>query len=301
MHTLHKLLKITGAICLSCICLTSEANPKIRTLEEIHELLDRQCEEGQKTLQEIEKKIEEGNQKGFAPTYNETGNCYSYSIPKEFSENFKGITRVEYNADGEPVVIETVNLAVLDALQFIPCEDTPFVQYIGKRFSGKTSTECLGRISKELAAKELKTRGITDTDTERYEIASVREITFDSILSGFFNKEEADKARVWFLNSEELNKAIDAYVNKAMFLRIVTYRRKDACIDWVVETSPNDLAFKIRKKAQQPNEYEPGFVYEVSGERRKMMKQILADGLKDLLRYKNGKEKVILLLLLQRV
>ena len=301
MNTLHKLLKITGAICLSCICLTSKADPKLMTLKELQTFLNEQCKEGCKNLKDIRERIKAGNSKGFAPTYNEEKNFYSYGVPKEFSENFKGITRVEYNADGEPTVIETVNgleSEVSDALQFIPCENTPFRQYIGERFSGRTSAECLNKISKEFTAEELKTRGVTDADTKKYGIASVREITFDSILSGFFNKEEASRARAWFSHSEELDKAIDAYVNKAMFLKSVTYRRKDTCIDLITESSPSDLTFKIGEKAQQPNEYEVDFVYKVSGEQCKVMQEILANSLKNLLRYKNGKEKVILLLLL---
>ena len=301
MKTITKLLKITGTLCLSCICLISKADPKILTLEELRKLLDRKCAENTKTLEAIRTKIETGNQKGFNPTYKKAENSYSYDVPKEFSENFKGITRVEYNANGEPTVIETVNgwePEVSEALQFISCENTPFRQYIGEQFSEKTSAKCLDNISKELTAKELETRGVTDADMKKYGIASVREITFDSILSGFFNKEEASRARAWFSHSEELDKAIDAYVNKAMFLKSVTYLRKETCIDLVTETSPNDSAFKIREKAQPLNEYKADFVYEVCGEWREKMKEILANGLKNLLRYKNGKEKVILLLLL---
>jgi len=301
MNTLHKLLKISGAVCLSCICLISKADPKIMTLEELWALLEQQCQQGCKTLREIREKIKTGNQKGFAPTYNEAENSYSYDVLEEFSENFKGITRVEYNADGEPTVIETVNgleSEVSDALQFIPCENTPFRQYIGERFSGRTSAACLDKISKELTAKELEARGITDTDIKKYEIASVREITFDSILSGFFEKEEATKGRVWFSDPEELDKAIDAYANKAMFLKFVKYHRKCTRIDLITESLPNDSTFKICEKAQQPNEYEVDFVYKVSAERHQEMRAILANGLKDLLRYKNGKEKIILLLLL---
>ena len=301
MKTITKLLKITGTLCLSCICLISKADPKILTLEELRKLLDRKCAENTKTLEAIRTKIETGNQKGFNPTYKKAENSYSYDVPKEFSENFKGITRVEYNANGEPTVIETVNgwePEVSEVLQFISCENTPFRQYIGEQFSEKTSAKCLDNISKELTAKELETRGVTDADMKKYGIASVREITFDSILSGFFNKEEANRTRVWFSHPEKLDKAIDAYVNKAMFLKSVTYRRKDTCIDLITESSPSDLTFKICEKAQQPNEYECNFVYKVSGEQLERMKAILANDLKNLLRYKNGKEKVILLLLL---
>ena len=38
MNTINKLLKITGVIGLSCVCLTVEADPKAMTLEEIKEL-----------------------------------------------------------------------------------------------------------------------------------------------------------------------------------------------------------------------------------------------------------------------
>ena len=191
MNTLHKLLKITGAICLSCICLTSKADPKLMTLEELQTFLDKQCQEGCKNLKDIRERIKAGNSKGFAPTYNEEKNFYSYGVPKEFSENFKGITRVEYNADGEPTFIETVNgwqSKVSEALQFIPSEGTLFRQYIEERFSKKTSAECLDNISKELTIEELETRGVTDADMKKYGIASVREITSDSILSGFFSE-----------------------------------------------------------------------------------------------------------------
>lgn len=251
MNTLHKLLKISGAVCLSCICLISKADPKIMTLQELRKFLDRKCAEDTKTLKVIREKIKTGNQKGFAPTYNEAENSYSYDVLEEFSENFKGITRVEYNIDGEPTVIEIVNgleSEVSDALQFIPCENTPFRQYIGERFSWRTSAACLDKISKELTAKELEARGITDADMKKYGIASVREITFDSILSGFFDEKEASRGRVWFSHPEELDKAIDAYANKAMFLKFVKYHRKCTRIDLITESLPNDSTFKICEK-----------------------------------------------------
>ena len=301
MNIFTKPLKIAAAIFLSYVYTVSKADPEILTLEELRVFLVQRCTENAEKLEAIREKIKEGNAKGFDPTYNEAENSYSYNVPKEFSENFKGITRVEYNADGEPTVIETVNgleSEVSDTLQFIPLEDTPFRQYIGKRFSGKTVTACLDKVSKEITTEELKARGITDTDIKKYEIASVREITFDSILSGFFNEQETTKGHAWFSHPEELAKAIDAYANKAMFVKSVTYRGKDTRIGFVPEISLNDSEFKIREKAQQPNEYEADLVYKVSGEQREKMKEILANGLKNLLRYKNGKEKIILLLLL---
>ena len=108
----------------------------------------------------------------------------------------------------------------------------------------------------------------------------------------------ANRARTWFSHPEELDKAIDAYVSKAMFLKSVAYRRKCTRIDLITEKSPSDSTFKIREEVQQPNEYEVDFVYKVSGEQCKVMQEILANSLKDLLCCKNGKEKVILLLLL---
>lgn len=301
MNALYRLPRIIGTVCLSCVCLTSKADPKILTLEELREFLDQQCTEATEKLEAIREKIKEGNARGFAPTYDKEENSYSYNVPSEFSEKFKGITHIEYNTDGEPTLIETVNgwtSGMSEVLQIFPSENTPFRQYIRKRFFGKTSAECLDSVSKKLTEEELKARGIADADRERYEIDSVREITFDSILSGFFDKNAQIKGRTWVEDSGKLSEAIDAYANQAMFSKPVTCRRKNTHIDLVTETSSNSSTFKIREEARQSDEYEADFFYRVSGERRERMKQVLAGCLKGLLRYKNGKEKVILLLLL---
>ena len=42
MNTIHKLLKITGSIGLSCVCLTAEAEPETMTLEEVKAFLEAQ-------------------------------------------------------------------------------------------------------------------------------------------------------------------------------------------------------------------------------------------------------------------
>ena len=239
VHALLKLLKITCAICLLCVCQTTKAELKILTLEKLRELLDQKSAEDTKTLEAIRDKVKTGNQNGFAPTYNEAENSYSYDVLEKFSEKFKGITHVEYNAESEPTVIETVNglsPEASEALQFIPRENTPFRQYIGKRFFGKKSASCLDKISKELTAEQLKARGITDTEKDLLEGASVREITFDLILeSDFFDDARRNKGRLWFSNREELEKTIDVYVKKALFFFFSKYNNGDIRINVTTE------------------------------------------------------------------
>ena len=217
MNTLHKLLKITGAICLSCICLTSKADPKLMTLEELRTFLNEQCKEGCRNLKDIREKIEAGNSKGFAPTYDKAKNFYSYGVPKEFSENFKGITHVEYNENGEPTVIKTVNGGSLEIGDVLNPMGSRFGSYIREKFPEETPTARLKRISKELTTKELKKRGVTDAEGELLGGALICEITFDSILgSDFFDDTRRGKGESWFKNQEELEKAIDSYADKLL-------------------------------------------------------------------------------------
>ena len=55
MNTINKLLKITGVIGWSCVCLTVEADPM--TLEEIKEFFEREKQEADRMMPETLQKM----------------------------------------------------------------------------------------------------------------------------------------------------------------------------------------------------------------------------------------------------
>ena len=299
MNTLHKLLNITGAICLSCICSTSKAEPKILTLEKLRTLLEQQCQEGTQNIVTVRKAIAEGNKDGFEPLKHGENN-FSYCVPKKFFEKFKCVKHVEYNAKNEPAFLELINGGSLKIRDVLNPMSSRFGSYIRQKFSKETPAARLKRISKELATEELKKRGVTDAEGKLLGDALIREITFDSILgSDFFDNTHREKGELWFKNREELEKAIDIYAGKASLLQPVTCCVSDTFINLTTEISGN--RFRIHEQEREPRKFNCFFAYKISGERAVEMKKILACNLKNLLRYKNGKEKVILLLLLEEM
>ena len=103
MNTIHKLLKITGSIGLSCVCLTLKADPKTMTLEEIKAFLREQKEETSKRFQWIDREIKEINAVGASD-----GKCVR-RVNKVCEENKKGgVLSITYNCDGTPCEIVTL-------------------------------------------------------------------------------------------------------------------------------------------------------------------------------------------------
>ena len=231
MNPYIKLLKITGAVCLSCVCLTSKADPKHMTLEEIKELL----EKGQKQFE-----TEKSNLLKLLNTFRcECKEWTGNELQKEkcdelwkrlilYRDKINDIPRsrrIEYNTEGEPTLIELCGDYTLpdNLFYFFSAGSGFFMKYNEERLkkwpSNQDNLSGLYKISKELKTEELEKRGITNDEIGLFGDAKVREITFDSILeSGFFSQKDVDKARSWAEDINAFLKAIEEYVKKTTVL-----------------------------------------------------------------------------------
>ena len=213
MNPYVKLLKITGAVCLSCVCLTSKANPKFMTLEEIKGVL----EKGQKQFG-----TERSNLLKQVPQL-----CDKFkNKSKELSKTSKDkISEGQEAREGEPTLIELCGDYTLpdNLFYFFSAGSGFFMKYNEERLkkwpSNQDNLSGLYKISKELKTEELEKRGITNDEIGLFGDAKVREITFDSILeSGFFSQKDVDKARSWAEDINAFLKAIEEYVKKTTVL-----------------------------------------------------------------------------------
>ena len=315
MNPYIKLLKTTGAVCLSCVCLTSKANPNYMTLKEIKKLL----ETGQKQFE-----TEKSNLSKLLGTFV----CESKKIPDDELQTARGekcaklwenlklykneiknmprCRRIEYNTEGDPTLFEfcgrhTLLNDLLKDLFGLFNTDSGFMKYNEERLKkwlfGQDNLSSLHKISKELNTKELKERGITNDEIGLFENASVREITFDSILeSGFFSEEAIEKAKFWANHTDAIKKAIKEYVEKTTVL--MSYKVTVSIFNYKLDLSPNSSDDDIVCK-ENYKEYHKG-VHDLYF--RATDAEILTDRLKEFFYsnnlYKNGREAIILLLLL---
>ena len=213
------------------------------------------------------------------------------------------ITEIKYNVDNEPISVEALQHSLLKKKKKPLRERSePFHSYMVGKLSPKETAERLNAFSRELPLSELKERGVEIEQLKELGITSVREMTFALILkSEFFTDEQRKKAKTWFDGKDELDKAIEAYaeaypyvqktVNVTFKQRYIAEEKKcdwdDKTFEWVdrIEEEP----FKLSYLALKPEG-------RISEEQKK-----IATCLKNLLPYKNGKEKVILLLLLDAI
>ena len=217
------------------------------------------------------------------------------------------ITEIEYNTDNEPVTVKALHqpfsLCIKKPLKE---RSGPFHSYIVEKLNPKETAERLNAFSRELSAGELKKRGVDIERLKELGIASVREMTFASVLESEFFKdkftdEQRKKAKAWFDSRDELEKAIEAYAETYPYVQKtvnVTFEQRRIADEqecdfdkktfkWIdgIEEEPFELSYLARKPEGT-----------VSEDQKK-----IEACLKSLLPYKNGREKVILLLLLDEI
>lgn len=212
------------------------------------------------------------------------------------------VTKIEYNADGEPISIEAIDGfpslvdTRLDEL------NSPFHSYIiGQREPQKTEDR-LGELSKDLTEEDLKQRGVDVKTLKTLDVQTVREITFDSILkSKIFTDEQKTKAGEWLKDLNKLKKAIEDYAEAYPWVQKNingTFKRREIASEKVLDWDEKTIRFEDKiTKFPLTLSY---FTLKLQGETSEVQKQI-ETFLKNLLFYKNGKEKVILLLLLDEI
>ena len=208
------------------------------------------------------------------------------------------ITEIEYANDETPKSIKGTGITS----EYINAELTkrikPFSLNIKNKADFGKAGERLEALSEELSIDALKKRGVDTDQLKMLGIENVREITFDSILkSTFFNDTQREKAKAWFENKKELERTIEDYANSypydLFFYRCELYNQAVAndqqqTVTSVEQAKPTHVwgtYFVPRTE---------GLIYTTGEELREKIK----NALKNMLLYKNGKEKVILLLLL---
>ena len=295
MNTIRKLLKITGLIGLSCVCLTAEAEPETMTLEEVKAFLEQKRKETNEKLEGVRKKIKEKNLSG-----------YSFSDYNELDDEFSkvcgegGVLKVLYNFDGTPCGIETVGRIDFDLYNAVDPTDLR-LKYMQKQCVALPSD--LEKISKALTAEALKKCGGTDNESNLLEDSSIREITFDSILSSdFFDKELRYKGNQLLSDPKSLEEAIDAYAEEVTILRRlpvqhVSYKVPVPALDFSRDSNSGKSIMKEKGWVSTWGTIDH-FIFRLSGKSLEEKRSLLKETLKGMVKSKSGKEKVILLLLL---
>ena len=299
MNTIHKLLKITGSIGLSCVCLTAEAELEVMTLEEVKEFLKKQKEETSERFQWIEREIKEINAIGASE-----GRCIR-RVDKVFEENKKGgVLSITYNCDGTPC--EIVTLGDIGETLFRQFDPMAFVRfdYMKEHFFAFSSDQ--DGFSKELTIETLKERGLTETEFGLLGTASVREVTFDSILSSdLFDETLREKGRQWRSDKEKLEEAIDAYVKEVVILEYHSVRHvyhPEHGFVWHYDKKTQKNNMKLQKSSALKTGSLDHFICKMQASKALEEKRNrLQSALKSMLEIRNGKEKVILLLLLDEM
>ena len=294
MKTITKLLKITGTICLSCICLTSKAEPKIMTLEEVRAFLAKKHEEAGEKFLKIKKKIDE-----IAENRKPGDTAFEKEEEDLFSELCKvvsgEIVTVEYNNEGKPTLIEIFNGNAS------PIGDLFTSQSLRREYTQNYENGSVGfdKISKEIAPKQ---RGITDEELKLLGETSVREITFDSILSSdFFDEEHRKKGRELLNNCSKLEEAIDEYVEKTDIVESVCFslRLNKLHLEVKVDEKTSKVTVDTHKNVSET--FNPVLICKISGERLKELKEKLKERLRSCILLKTGSEKIILMMLLDEI
>lgn len=208
------------------------------------------------------------------------------------------IGEIEYDSEGAPKSIKGISITS----EYIGTELLKRIKPFSLNIQSETDLEKAGErlevLSKKLPADVLKKRGIDTDRLEKLGIKEVREITFRSILdSRFFTDAQRKKADVWFNNKGELEKAIEDYANNYPY-DLFLYR-----CELHNQTTTGDKQPTVTSTDQTENRHIWGtyFVPRTEGmvfERGERLREKIKSSLKNMLRYKNGKEKVILLLLL---
>jgi len=285
---------VTGTLCLSCICLTSKAEPKNLTLEELRAFLDKKHQEAGRKFAEIKKKIDE-----IAENRKPGDTAFEKKEEDLFSELCKvvsgEIAAVEYDNEGKPTLIDVFS-----------GDTSPFEDLFTSRFlrieytkNYKNGFVGLDKISKEIDPKQ---RGITDEGLKLLGETSVREITFDSILSSdFFDEERRKKGRELLGSYSKLREAIDEYVEKIDIVESVCFslRINELYREVKVDEKTSKVTVDMYRTVSETAD--PVLICKISGERLKELKEKLKERLRTCILYKTGSEKIILMMLLDEI
>lgn len=211
MKTITKLLKITGTLCLSCICLTSKAEPKNLTLEELRAFLKKEINPSVSWF--IEKAFLKGCSEELRKLIQERIDLY---------RTLQGaIETVEYNTNNEPAVIQILGSVGSD-LEPLHSTLGEIIDAAREARLGHEYEKGLGvkdDISRQVSKKTLKQYGVTDEKLNLLGNGSVYEITLDSILSSrWFDKEMQKKGKNFFDESNFL-KAVNTYTDNVTILK----------------------------------------------------------------------------------
>ena len=276
------------------------------TLSKLKSYLQKSLEEDTKNIEKVRKELGKSCifQVKSKKTVTEDGSTlnglYSEEAKKAgLNEKFSGITNVQFNKNDEPIYIETLNVFSLSYKYNF--ENQNFLLWIGKkrwiekerRF--ENTEKRLEAFSKPLSGDQ----SAEVEEAKKYSISSVSEITFASILdSGFFTDEQRKKAKEWLDDNNKLNKAIDNYAaNYPYIQKKVVCEHKNTRIDVVSSQTP-DSFIVTEGIPEDPNFIELSYlILKKAGEASKTEERIKTL-LKGMLPFQNGKEKVILLLLL---
>ena len=206
MQTITKLLKITGTLCLSCICWTSNAEPKNLTLEELRAFLKKEIKPSVSWFIEEASLSEELRKLG-----QKTIDLY---------RTLQGaIETVEYNTNNEPTVIQILGPvdSDLEPLHSSLGEIIDVARGVRLAHKYEKGLGVKDDISRQVSKKALKQYGVTDEKLNLLGNGSVYEITLDSILSSrWFNKEMQKKGKDFF---ENFLKTVYTYTDNVTILK----------------------------------------------------------------------------------
>ena len=210
------------------------------------------------------------------------------------------IEEIKYASDGLPESIKGTGIKSKDINGALTQHIEPFSLSIKNKADLGKAGERLEALSKKLSVEDLKKRGVDINHLKTLGIENVREITFDSILkSTFFNNTQREKAKAWLENKRELEKAIENYANNYpydLYLYKCELHNKAVANDQQQTVTSVEQAEPTRVWGTYFVPRPGGLIYETG----KKLQEKIKNALKNMLLYKNGKEKVILLLLLKR-
>ena len=279
--------KIIGCIGLS-VALWHTPHGQAFTLKQINAYLEACKKKSVQNLEALLKQEEERSDSGI----NKAANT---EYIRNFLENYRKKKGVYYDGNGD-FVIETVNLnnSPFELL-------TPFSTYQKQKpddWKQNQKVNPLDAISETLSADTLKQRGADIAEMKRYGIENVREITFASILkSPFFSEEQREKGAKWFKHSGALKVAVQEYAERCAPLRRQQANIKISLKNRYIYTN-NQGHIQTLTEPDKTVLISDCLFAQISESEAVTVKQKIQSDLEHMLNLKNGKEKVILFLLL---
>ncbi len=277
--------KIIGCIGLS-VALWHTPHGQAFTLKQINAYLEACRTESVQNLEALLKQEEERSDSGIKAANTE------YIL--EFLTNYSNKKNVFYDGKGD-FVIETVNLHNTSFEWF------PFRAYEKQKrddWRKKQKINPLDAISEELSANTLKQRGTNIEEMKQSDIKNVREITFASILkSPFFSEEQRKKGEKWFDDLNALKIAVKNYAKSCVPLYEKTEEFKISRRNTEIYTN-NKGCIQTLTEADSDVYISDALWLPVSVDKAVTVKQKIQFCLERTLGFKNGKEKIILFLLL---